>query len=134
MPVQAEHPNHVWTYDFIHDACENGRKLKILTVADEFTREGLTIKVQTRLPSEKVLEELGGLFLKHGCPRYLRSDNGPEFIAKRIRQWLKDCRVTSVYIDPGSPFGESFNGRLRDECLNMEVFKNLKEAQVVTED
>jgi len=111
VPVRAEHPNHVWTYDFIHDYCENGKKLKILTVADEFTREGLAVAVQNRMPSGKVLEQLGKLFLKHGIPKYLRSDNGPEFIAKRVKQWLKDFGVTSFYIDP--PSALKYPGKLR---------------------
>ena len=137
MPCEATHPGHVWTYDFIHDACWDGRKLKILTVLDEFTRECMAIEAQRSLRSEKVQAVLQRLFAQHGVPKYLRSDNGPEFIAGKLRQWLAQGGPETIYIDPGSPwqnaYGESFHGSLRDECLNMEVFGNLAEAKVIVE-
>jgi putative transposase len=137
LPVKATHPRHVWTYDFMQDACKNGRKLKILTVVDEYQRESLAIAVNTRMPSREVLGVLKGLVARHGAPEYLRSDNGPEFVAKAVQNWLKEQGIQSLYIEPGSPWqngrGESFNGKLRDECLNMELFRNLAEAQVVIE-
>ena len=137
VPRQATHANHVWTYDFIHDACANGRTLKILTVEDEYTRFGLAIEVETRMRSTRVLEILERVFAEHGAPEFLRSDNGPEFIAGVLRRWITGHGADTQYIDPGSPwqnaYGESFNGRFRDECLNAEVFSNLAEAKVVTE-
>jgi len=137
VPCKAEHPNHVWTYDFIHDACANGRKLKMLTVSDEFTREGLAIETESRLPASKVIAVLERLFEAHGAPKYLRSDNGPEFIAKVLKKWLAEKKTETFYIEPGCPwqngFGESFNGKFRDECLNVEIFNNLMEAKVVNE-
>lgn len=137
-PVRAERPGQVWTYDFIHDACENGRKLKILTVTDEFHRESLAIQVESRLPSKKVLEVLERLFKEHGAPEHIRSDNGPEFVAKAVKEMLHKRGCQTLYIEPGSPWqnghAESFNGKFRDESLNMEVFWNLAEAKVVIED
>ena len=137
LPCVATHPGHVWTYDFIHDACTNGRQLKILTVTDEFTRQSLTIEIDHRLPSSRVLQVLQRLVTEQGPPQFLRSDNGPEFIAKRVRQWLADQDLQSIYIDPGSPwqngYAESFHSRLRDECLSMELFASLAEAKVVIE-
>lgn len=109
----------------------------MLTVVDEFTRECLTIKTKRKLNSFDVLETLGDLFLIHGTPEYIRSDNGPEFIAKVLREWLQRLNVETLYIEPGSPWEngyiESFNGKLRDEFLNGEIFYSLKEAQVLTE-
>ena len=137
VPCEAVHAGHVWTYDFIHDACHNGRKLKILTVIDEFTRECLAIETETSLPSKKVIALLQRLITEHDAPEFLRSDNGPEFIAKLIRQWLAERGLQTLYIDPGSPwqnaYGESFHSRLRDECLSMEVFASFAEAKVVIE-
>jgi putative transposase len=135
VPMKAQRPGQVWTYDFIHDACENGRKLKMLTVVDEFHRESLAIEVEGRLPSRKVLEVLDRLFKKHGVPEFVRSDNGPEFVAKAVKKWIAEKGSQTLYIEPGSPwqngYGESFNGKFRDECLNMEVFRNRAEAKVV---
>jgi hypothetical protein len=137
MPRAATRPNEVWTYDFIHDACFGGRKLKMLTVVDEFTRECLAIEVATSLRSERVIAVLRRLFEERGGPEYIRSDNGPEFIAELIRRWLKERSLETIYITPGHPWEnaheESFNGRFRDECLNMEVFSNVAEARVVIE-
>jgi putative transposase len=138
VPInQATRPNEVWTYDFVHDACANGQRLKMLTVVDEFTRESLTVETRTSIKSRAVVEVLERLTGERGAPTYLRSDNGPEFVAGRVREWLAAKQISTLYIEPGSPWqnarGESFNGRLRDECLNVEWFNNLREAQVVIE-
>jgi putative transposase len=137
VPCQATHPNHVWTYDFIHDACINGRKLKVLSVVDEFTRECLALATATSLPGREVIVVLQRLSAEHGAPEFIRSDNGPEFIAKSVKRWLATAGAQTIYIDPGSPwqngFVESFHGKLRDECLNMEAFANLAEAKVIIE-
>jgi transposase InsO family protein len=129
--------NHVWSYDFVHDRTSNGRKIRMLTIMDEYTRECLAIEVNRRLNSTNVLEVLSQLFLERGAPQYIRSDNGPEFIAKRVRWWLKRQGVETLYIEPGSPlengYIESFNGRLRDELLNGEIFDTLYEAKVLVE-
>lgn len=134
---RAMRPNHVWTYDFVFDRCANGQKLKILTVVDEYTRESLAIETATSIRSGKVLDVLAGLMTERGTPEHLRSDNGPEFVAARVREWLKVQGTQTLYIEPGSPWenavGESFNGRLRDECLNVEWFSNLAEARVMIE-
>ncbi|MFP4476523.1 MAG: IS3 family transposase, partial [Desulfatibacillaceae bacterium] len=133
VPLRAERPNHVWTYDFMADSCLSGRKLRFLTVIDEFTRQCLAIEVDYRFPSQKVADCLARLFWKYGTPEYIRSDNGPEFVAKAIRKWLADVEVKTHHIDPGKPwqnaFGESFNGSFRDECLNMEVFHSAREQE-----
>ncbi len=137
IPVQAMHPNHGWTYDFMQDRCVNGTPLKVLTIMDEFTREGLAIEVATALPARKVIAVLEHLFQSHGVPQFLRSDNGPEFIALLVRSWLARQQTTTLYIDPGCPwqngYGESFNGTVRDECLNMYVFHAVAEARVILE-
>ena len=137
VPQEATHPNHVWTYDFVFDTTSDSRTLKFLTLVDEFTRECLAIKVERRLPATAVVEVLGQVFAERGVPEYLRSDNGPEFIAKTIQGWLKLRQVQMHYIEPGSPwqngYGESFNGKFRNECLNMEVFYSLAEATTVVE-
>jgi len=130
---RAEHINHVWTYDFVADQTEDGRRLKMLVVLDEYTRESLTIDVARRIKASGVIATLEYLFAVRGSPEYLRSDNGPEFVAEAVRQWLKDGGVGTLYIAPGSPWEnayiESFNSRLRDELLNAEVFGNLREAK-----
>lgn len=135
---RAEHINHVWSYDFVTDQTQDGRRLKLLVVLDEYTRESLTIEVARRLKAPEVIATLEYLFAIRGAPEYLRSDNGPEFVAAAIQQWLKDSGVHTLYIAPGSPWEnayiESFNSRLRDELLNVEVFGNLREAQVLVED
>jgi putative transposase len=134
-PQQAVHPNHVWTYDFVKDRCLDGTPLRLLTVMDEFTREGLTIAVRRSFPARQVLLVLGDLFEKHGPPAYLRSDNGPEFVALAVRGWLHQQQVQTLYIDPGCPwqngFEERFNGTVRDECLNSQAFVSVAEAQVL---
>jgi len=137
VPCKAIQPNHVWAYDFIHDATTDGRKLKMLTIEDEFTRECLKIAPDRSIRAGKVVEILKTLFNEHGAPSYIRSDNGPEFIARAIKDYLLESETKTIYIDPGKPwqnaFEESFHGRFRDECLNMEEFNSLAEARVITE-
>jgi len=134
---KAETVNHVWTYDFMEDRTEYGGKLRILTVVDEYSRKCLKIKVSRSINSLQVIEILKWLFALYGRPKYLRSDNGPEFVASAIQKWLKEENCGTIYITPGSPWEnpyiESFNGKFRDECLNMEIFRNAKEAQIVVE-
>lgn len=129
--------NHVWSYDFVEDRTHDGRKLKMLTVIDEYSRECLAIEVQRRLRSDDVLHKLTELFLTHGPPEYIRSDNGSEFTANSVRDWLKRLNVKTLYIEPGSPwengYNESFNGTLGDEVLKREIFFTLKEAQIIIE-
>lgn len=136
-PLQPLYPNHVWAYDFLEDSCLGGRKLRILTVVDEFTRESHESYVDYSIPADKVIAVLEVLFAVHGCPVYLRSDNGPEFIARAIQDWLARQQIQTAYIEPGKPWqngvNESFNGRLRDECLNLEVFYHLSDARWTVE-
>lgn len=135
--LKPEKANHVWSYDFVMDQTHDGRTLKMLTLVDEYTRECLAIHVRRRLRSEDVIEVLAELFLKRGFPQYIRSDNGPEFIATSLRTWFEKLTISPLYIHPGSPWEngyiESFNGRLRDEFLNGEIFFTLLEAQVLIE-
>ena len=135
--LRPEHRNHVWAYDFVFDRTREGRPLKLLNVVDEFTRECLTIDVARKQTSRDVLRTLAQLMLRHGIPKYIRSDNGPEFVAKAVRDWLARLEVGTLFIEPGSPwengYVESFNGKLRDELLNGEIFTSLKEAKVLTE-
>jgi putative transposase len=130
-------PNHVWSYDFVADRTFDGRPLKILTVLDEYSRECLAIEVERSLQSIDVLERLADLFTDRGLPEYIRSDNGPEFAAAQIRTWLESLGVGTLFVEPGSPwengYVESFNGKLRDECLNGESFMTLAEAKVLIE-
>lgn len=134
---RADRPNAVWTYDLIHDACVDGIPFKCLTVVDEFTKECLAITVARSLPGDRVLPVLAQLVARRGAPQYLRSDNGPEFIARRIQRWLQREGITTAYIDPGKPWqngvGESFHSRFRDECLNQEAFFSVREAAVIIE-
>jgi putative transposase len=136
-PLPPGMPNHVWAYDFVFDGCANGQTLKCLTVIDEFTRECLAIDVAGSIRSERVIEVLARLISNHGAPRYLRSDNGPEFVSKAILEWLCENDVQTALIDPGKPWqngvDESFNGRLRDECLSAEWFRSRREAKVIIE-
>ncbi len=129
------YPNHVWSYDFVSDRLSNGRQIRMLTVIDEYTRKCLTIRVDYQLKSDDVLDVLSTLFLTEGIPEYIRSDNGSEFTAHILQDWLKGLGVKTAYIEPGSPwengFNERFNGSLRDECLNLEYFQSLKEARVI---
>jgi putative transposase len=135
--LRAERPNQVWSYDFVSAATHDGRTLRLLTLIDEYTRESLAIRVARRLGSQEVIETLGDVMLVRGIPEHLRSDNGPEFVARELRKWLAGLGTGPLYIEPGSPwengYCESFNGKLRDECLNGEIFYSLKEAQVVIE-
>ena len=135
--LRAEHPNHVWAYDFVFDRTADGRKLRMLTVVDEYTRECLAIEVARKLSSQEVLAVLADLCVRRGPPAYIRSDNGPEFVARAVRRWLGRIGVQTLFIEPGSPWEngyiESFNGRLRDEHLNGERFDTLLEAQVLIE-
>lgn len=128
---------HVWSYDFMEDRTHNGVKFRTLNVIDEYTRECLAIKAARRLTSHDVVEVLTDLFIERGVPVHIRSDNGSEFIAKRVREWLAKLQVRPLYIEPGSPWEngyiESFNGKMRDELLNGEIFYSLKEAQVLIE-
>jgi transposase InsO family protein len=129
--------DHVWSYDFVQDRTHDGRAFRMLTVIDEFTRECLAIDVARRLTSEGVLERLSDLFVRRGVPGYLRSDNGSEFTARAVRDWLGRVGVRTLFIEPGSPwengYCESFNGKLRDELLDREVFDTLLEAKVLIE-
>jgi len=129
--------NHVWSYDFVSERTESGGQLKLLNVVDEFTRECLTIEVARKFTGREVVRTLRELFMIRGRPRYLRSDNGPEFACKAVRKWLKQSGVGTLFIEPGSPwengYVESFNGKLRDECLNGEVFLSLAETRYVVD-
>jgi putative transposase len=135
---KAEYPNHVWTYDFMSDQTEDGRKLKLLTVLDEFTRESPAIEVGRSMRAKDVIAVLEYLFMVRGVPKFIRSDNGPEFIADKIKKWLKQRHVGTLYIEPGSPWEngyiESFNGKLRDGILDRELFYSVKEAKAIVED
>lgn len=135
--LRPEHINHVWSYDFVTAMTHDGRSLRLLTLLDEFSRECLAIRVARRLGRYEVIETLAEVMKERGVPEHIRSDNGPEFVAKELRQWLAQVGCSTLYIEPGSPwengYCESFNGRLRDECLNGELFYSLKEAQIVIE-
>jgi transposase InsO family protein len=135
--LRPERPNQVWSYDFVSAMTHDGRSLRLLTLIDEYTRECLAIRVARRLASLEVIETLGEVMLFRGLPPYLRSDNGPEFVAQELREWLGKLGTGTLYIERGSPwengYCESFNGKLRDECLNGEIFYSLQEAQVVIE-
>jgi len=137
-PCPPTKRNSVWSYDFVYDACANGQQLKCLTVVDEFTRECLAIDVAGSIRSHRVIEVLSKLISIHGAPRYMRSDNGPEFVSSALLKWVMDEKIESVLIEPGKPWqngtNESFNGKFRDECLAMEWFRNRLEAKVVIED
>lgn len=138
LPAKATHRNHVWTWDFIADATIRGGALKMLTILDEHTRECHVLWADRALKAQDVLRWLQTAIAEHGAPEYLRSDNGPEFIARIVQQWLRENRIQTIYIEPGSPwqngFVESFHGRLRDECLNREQLWTLTEARVVVGD
>jgi len=135
--LRPTHRNHVWSYDFMAERTHDGRQLRILTVIDEYSRECLALVVERRLQSDDVLSCLADLFVKHGVPEHIRSDNGSEFTARVVRQWLNRVGVQTLYIEPGSPwengYNESFNGKVRNELLNGEIFYTLKEAQVLIE-
>jgi putative transposase len=130
--------NQVWSYDFVFDWCANGQQLKCLTVTDEWTKEGLAIEVDGRIRSGRVIEVLSQLISERGAPLYLRSDNGPEFVARALLKWMTDQGIETALIDPGKPWqngvSESFNGKFRDECLSLEWFLSRAQAKVVIED
>ena len=138
LPTKALYRNHVWTWDFVHDTTMRGGQLRMLNVIDEYTRECRCIHVDRRINARKVRKIMARLIEEHGAPEHIRSDNGSEFIEKNLRAWLKYENIKTLYIKPGSPwengFIESFNARLRDECLNREQLWTLTEARVVIED
>jgi putative transposase len=135
--LRAERPNHVWSYDFVEDRTDEGRKYRMLNVIDEFTHEALAIRIDRKLNSIDVIDVLTDLFILRGTPEHVRSDNGPEFIAKAVQEWIAAVGARTAYIAPGSPwengFIESFNARLRDELLNGEIFYTLAEARIIIE-
>ena len=133
--LRPTHKNHVWSYDFVFEATSDGRRLKLFNVIDEFSRECLTIRAGRKFTASDVIYALADLFLEYGVPEHIRSDNGPEFIAKAVRRWLAELGVTTLFIEPGSPWEngyiDSFNGKLRDELLNGEVFTTAEEARIL---
>jgi len=135
--LRPEHENHVWSYDFMIERTANGRAFKILNIIDEYTRKSLITKVNRRIRSQDVIDELFELFILRGIPEHIRSDNGPEFTARVVRKWLNRLGVKTLFIEPGSPWEngyiESFNGKMRDELLDRETFTTLKEARVLIE-
>jgi putative transposase len=135
--LRPTHRNHVWSYDFVADRTSEGRKMRILNIIDEYTRECLSMRVDRTITASDVIETLKDLFVMRGIPEHIRSDNGPEFVAELVRNWLHDLQVNTLFIEPGSPWEngyiESFNGKFRDELLNGEIFDTLTEARVVTE-
>jgi len=150
--LKPEYKNHVWSYDFVHHRTDDGRAFRTLNILDEFSRECLAIRVKRKLNSTDVVEALTDLFILRGIPAFIRSDNGPEFIAEIVRNWISAVEAKTAYIEPGSSWAEedkktiwgivfptmgyceSFNARLRDELLNGEVFYTLKEAQIIIEE
>jgi transposase InsO family protein len=137
MRLRPQRRNHVWTYDFVMDRTRDGRAMRMLAILDEYTRECLAIRVGRRIRSTDVIVALAELMVTRGVPEHIRSDNGPEFTAKAVREWLERVGSKTLYIEPGSPWEngyiESFNGKLRDELLDREVFYTLREAQILVE-
>ena len=135
--LRTEHRNHVWSYDFVEDRTHDGRKYRMLNVIDEFTHECLAIRIERSLKSADVIDVLSDLFILRGVPGHVRSDNGPEFVAKAVQKWIGAVGAKTAYIMPGSPwengFIESFNARLRDELLDGEIFYSLAEAKIIIE-
>ena len=135
--LRPTHEKHVWSYDFVEDRTHDGKKIRMLTLVDEFTRECLALDVERRLRSDDVLDRLEKLFVTRGVPDHIRSDNGPEFTARAVKAWLRSVGVKTLFIEPGSPWEngyiESFNGKLRDELLNGEIFDTLLEAKILIE-
>ena len=135
--LRASHPNHVWSYDFVHHRTDDGRVFRTLNLIDEFTRECLAIRVKRKLNSIDVIDVLTDQFILRGVPLFIRSYSEPEFIAEAVRKWINAVGAKTAYIEPGSPwengYVESFNARFRDELLNGEIFYSLKEAQIVIE-
>lgn len=135
--LRPEHRNHVWSYDFVHCRTEDGRAFRTLNIIDEHSRECLAIRVKRKLNSIDVIDALSDLFIMRGVPGFIRSDNGPEFIAQAVRDWITTVGAKTAYIEPGSPwengYCESFNARLRDELLNGEIFHTMSEAEIIIE-
>lgn len=135
--LRPEYRNHVWSYDFLAERTSDGRAMRMLNIIDEYTKECLAIKVGRKITASDVIDTLADIFIQRGSPEFIRSDNGPEFVAELLRQWLKDLGVQTAYIEPGSPWEngyiESFNGKFRDELLNCEIFDTITEAQVIAE-
>jgi len=135
--LRPERPNHVWSYDFVADRTYDGKAYRMLCIIDEFTREALAIRVARRLKATDVIDTLSDLFILRGVPAHIRSDNGPEFVAASLRDWIAAVGAKTAYIEPGSPwengYCESFNGKLRDELLDGEIFYTLNEARIVIE-
>ena len=138
LPTRASRLNEVWSWDFVHGRTDNGAGLKMLTLIDEYSRQCLKIHVGRKLKSRDVLDALAEAMAERGVPSHIRSDNGPEFIAREVQDWLGEMRIKTIYIEPGSPWQnghvESFHNRLRDECLNQEIFLSVAEARVVIEE
>ena len=135
--LRPDHPNHVWSYDFVSAYTHDGRTVRMLNLIDEYTRECMAIYVRRRIKSTNVIDVLADAMIEQGIPEYIRSDNGPEFVAAELREWLASTGSATLYIEPGSPwengYCESFNSKLRDEFLNGEIFYSLKEVQVLAE-
>jgi len=135
--LRAERPNHVWSYDFVSEVTSDKRPMRFLTVIDEFTHESLALPVQRKFTADDVQAVLADLFIERGVPEYIRSDNGPEFTAERVKDWLPKVGVKTLFIEPGSPwengYNESFNGKFRDELLDGEIFDTVWEARVIAE-
>lgn len=135
--LRPERPNHVWAYDFVEDRTHDGHRFRMLTIVDEFAHECLAIRVSRKLKAVDVIDTLADLFIVRGIPGHIRSDNGPEFVAKAVQDWIAAVGAKTAYIEPGSPWEngyiESFNARLRDELLNGEIFYTLREAQIIIE-
>ena len=135
--LRPEHKDHVWSYDFMEERTSDGRKFRILNIIDEYTRECLQTRVERHLSSRDVIDALFELFILRGIPEHIRSDNGGEFTARAVRKWLGRLGVKTLFIEPGSPWEngyiESFNGKMRDELLNREIFSTLAEAKVLIE-
>jgi putative transposase len=134
---QADHPRHVWSWDFVEDQTENGSRFRILTIIDEYTRQWLNFYLAHSIRADDVITVLAKTMAKHGTPEHIRSDNGPEFIAYAVQDWLAEQQIKTLYIKPGSPWEnayiESFHDKIRDECLNREIFGNQLEARVIIE-
>lgn len=132
---RADHPNHVWSWDFVEDQTENGTRFRILTLIDEHTRECLAMHIAWSIRAVDVITTMEAAIAFYGAPEHIRSDNGPEFIAYAIQDWLKENQIKAIYIEPGAPWEnghiESFHDKLRDECLNREIFGRLLEAKIV---
>ena len=135
--LRPEHKDHVWSYDFVIEHTANGKAFKILNIIDEYTRESVGVKVERKIKAQDVIDKLFDLFIFRGIPEHIRSDNGPEFTAKAVRKWLNRLGVKTLFIERGSPWEngyiESFNGKMRDELLDREVFTTLREAQLLIE-